>query len=97
VSRGPDVAGGAVRGGAGFGLVGSVIGLAAHYRPVSAAFAICGASWSVYSHIAARGTDVVLPKNTPVEIRFGTHEGSASPVAKGKSFAAEMSNPSNPS
>jgi type IV secretory pathway VirB10-like protein len=77
VDRGPDVAGGAMRGAAGFGLVGSVIGLAAHYRPVSAGFAFYGAGWSVYSHIAARGNDVVFPKNTPMEIRFGTHEGSA--------------------
>lgn len=77
VDRGPDVAGGAVRGGAGFGLVGSVIGMVAHYRPVSAGFAFYGAGWSVYSHIVARGNDVVFPKNTPMEIRFGTHQGTA--------------------
>ena len=61
-----------MRGGAGFGLVGSVIGLVAHYRPISAGFAFYGAGWSVYSHVVARGTDVVFPKNTPMEIRFGT-------------------------
>lgn len=77
LDRGPDVAGGAVRGGAGFGLVGSVVGIVAHYRPVSAGFAFYGAGWSVYSHIVARGNDVVFTKNTPMEIRFGTHEGSA--------------------
>lgn len=75
--QGPDVAGGAVRGAAGLGLVGSVIGLVAHYRPVSACFAFYGAGWSVYTHIAARGNDVVFAKNTPMEIRFGTHEGRA--------------------
>lgn len=75
--QGPDTVGGAVRGGAGFGLVGSVVGFAAHYRPVSAAFAFYGAGWSVYSHVVARGRDVVFAKNTPMEIRFGTHQGPA--------------------
>lgn len=77
--QGPDTAGGAVRGGAGFGLIGSVIGLAAHYRPVSATFAFYGAGWSVYNHFLTRGSDVVFLKNTPMEIRFGTHEGPAAP------------------
>jgi hypothetical protein len=75
--QGPDTVGGAVRGGAGFGLVGSVIGVVAHYRPVSAAFVFYGAGWSVYSHVVARGRDVVFAKNTPMEIRFGTHQGPA--------------------
>lgn len=74
--QGPDVAGGAVRGGAGFGLVGTVVGLAAHYRPVSAAFAFYGAGWSVYTHVMARGRDVVFSKNTPMQIRFGIHQGA---------------------
>jgi hypothetical protein len=77
--QGPDVAGGAVRGGAGLGLVGSVIGIAAHYRPVSAVFAFYGAGWSVYTHVVARGRDVVFNRNTPMEIRFGIHQ-SATPL-----------------
>src|SRR5208337_2420712 len=79
--QGPDVGGGVVRGGAGFGLVGSVVGLIAHYRPVSACFAFYGAGWSVYTHVVARGDDVVFPKNTPMEIRFGIHGGQKSPPA----------------
>ncbi|HEV2176548.1 MAG TPA: hypothetical protein VGW33_05010 [Terriglobia bacterium] len=78
--QGPDVAGGAVRGGVGLGLVGTVIGLVAHYRPVSAAFAFYGAGWSVYTHVVARGNDVIFPKNTPMEIRFGTHQSPAAPA-----------------
>lgn len=77
--QGPDVAGGAIRGGAGFGLVGSVIGMLAHYRPVSAGFAFYGAGISVYTHVVARGNEVVFAKNTPMEIRFGTHAAPASP------------------
>lgn len=76
--QGPDIAGGVVRGGAGFGLVGSVVGLAARWRPVSAVFAFYGAGWTVYSHLIERGTDVVFPLNTPMEILFGNRESSAS-------------------
>jgi hypothetical protein len=76
--QGPDVAGGAIRGGAGFALVGAVIGLAAHYRPVSAGFAFYGAGISVYTHVVARGNEVVFAKNTPMEIKFGTHAGPGS-------------------
>lgn len=79
--QGPDFGGGTIRGGAGFGLVGSVIGLLAHYRPVSACFAFYGAGWSVYTHIVARGKNVVFPKNTAMEIRFATHGGQKSPPA----------------
>jgi hypothetical protein len=73
--QGPDTVGGTLRGGAGFGLVGSLIGLAAHFRPVSTTFAFYGAGWSVYTHFFARGTDVVFAKDTPMEIGFGTHQG----------------------
>jgi hypothetical protein len=86
--QGGDVAGGAVRGGAGFGLVGSVIGLLAHYRPINAGFAFYGAGWSVYTHVAARGSDVVFPKNTPMEIRFGTHADPTPPAAKPEAIPA---------
>jgi type IV secretory pathway VirB10-like protein len=78
--QGPDTLGGSLRGGAGFGLVGSLIGLAAHYRPVSATFAFYGAGWSVYTHFLARGTDVVFAKDTPMEIGFGTHQSLPPPV-----------------
>ena len=95
--QGPDVAGGAVRGGAGFGLVGTLIGLLAHYRPISAGFAFYGAGLSVYFHIVARGNEVVFPKDTEMEIRFGTHESSAAPAAKGHPFVSEISKPTGPS
>ncbi|MGH9453655.1 MAG: hypothetical protein ACRD2O_06750, partial [Terriglobia bacterium] len=94
--QGPDVAGGAVRGGAGFGLVGTVVGLLVHYRPISAGFAFYGAGLSVYSHVVARGNEVVFPKDTEMEIRFGTHESPAAPAAKGQPFVSELSKPTNP-
>jgi hypothetical protein len=96
--RGAEDAGnGAVRGGAGFGLVGTAIGLLAHYRPLSAGFAFYGAGWSVYSHIMARGADVVFPKNTPMEIRFGTHESSTPPPDGKKSLPHLPGKPSKAS
>ena len=90
LQKGPDVAGGAVRGGAGFKLVGTIVGMLAHYRPVSAGFAFYGAGWSVYTKVVSRGNDVVFTKNTPMEIRFGTHEGSTAAGA-GKATPAPQS------
>lgn len=72
--QGGDVAGGAVRGGVGFGLMGSLIAMAARAQPVTAGFAFYGAAMSVYSHLVARGNEVVFTKDTSMEIRFGTHE-----------------------
>lgn len=86
--QGPDVAGGGIRGGAGFGLVGAVVGLAVHYRPVSACFAFYGAGWSVYTHVVARGNEVVFPKNTHMEIRFGAHQSASAPAARRSPFVS---------
>jgi len=83
-SGGSDVAGGAVRGGVGFGLVGSLVAMAARSQALTAGFAFYGAAWSVYSHLMARGSEVVFPKDTAMEIRFGTHEAPASSGGKGK-------------
>ncbi len=79
---GGDLAGGAVRGGFGFGLMGSLVAMAARLQPVTAAFAFYGAAMSIYSRIMARGREVVFPKDTPMMIRFGTHEGRLVPPKK---------------
>jgi hypothetical protein len=95
-NEGPDLGGSAIRGASGFAFLGSVIALAAHYGPLTTGFAIYGAGWSVYSHLLARGADVVFAKNTPMEIRFGTHEGSSAPDSKGQRFVSEVSTASPP-
>jgi hypothetical protein len=41
-------------------------------QPLGMAMGAYGASRSVYSHFIARGSDVVFPKNTALEIRFGS-------------------------
>ena len=61
----------AAAGGSGFRLTGAVISLAAKSNPVSIAFSAYGASASIYSNFLSRGHDVILPKDTPLEIGFG--------------------------
>jgi hypothetical protein len=58
-------------GGSGFRLTGALLSLAVKSTPVSIAFGAYGASASIYSNFLSRGHDVVLPKDTPVEIGFG--------------------------
>ena len=69
----------AVRAGAGasgFGLAGTLIGLASKSNAVSIIFSAYGASASIYSNFLSRGRDVVLPKNVPMEIGLGApHAG----------------------
>jgi hypothetical protein len=86
---GADYGGAGIRGGASLGFAGAVITLLAHSRPVSAGFAFYGAGWAVYSHFVARGVDVVFPKNTPMEIRFGTHDGAA-PASPTNKFISQL-------
>jgi hypothetical protein len=58
-------------GGSGFRLAGALISLAAKSTPVSIAFGAYGASSSIYTNFLSRGRDVVLPKDTSLEIGFG--------------------------
>ncbi len=59
-------------GGSGFRLTGAVLSFAAKSTPVSIVFGAYGASSSVYTNFLKRGRDVVLPKDTPLEIGFGS-------------------------
>jgi hypothetical protein len=74
-AAGPGVR--AAAGGSGMRLTGAVLSLAAKSTPVSMAFGAYGASASIYSNFLSRGRDVVLPKNTPLEIGFGAPHNSA--------------------
>jgi hypothetical protein len=58
-------------GGSGFRLTGALLSLAVKSTPVSMAFGAYGASSSIYTNFLSRGHDVVLPKDTPLEIGFG--------------------------
>ena len=66
-----EMAGPGVRtaaGGAGFRLTGALLSLVAKSTPVSVALGAYGASTSIYANFLSRGHDVVLPKDTPLEI-----------------------------
>ncbi len=65
-------------GGSGFKLIGAVVSLASHSKVFSSTLGIYGAATSVYSHFLSRGKDVVLPKDTPIEITFGRRSHAAS-------------------
>jgi hypothetical protein len=75
VERGTtETAGPGVRtaaGGSGFRLTGALLSLVAKSTPVSVAIGAYGASMSIYANFISRGHDVVLPKDTPLEIGFG--------------------------
>jgi hypothetical protein len=81
VERGTtEVAGPGVRtaaGGSGFRLTGALLSLVAKSMPVSLAFGAYGASTSIYANFLSRGRDVVLPKDTPLEIGFGAPHAKA--------------------
>lgn len=66
-------------GGSGFRLTGALLSLAVKSTPVSIALGAYGASESIYSNFLSRGRDVVLSKDTPLEIGFGNpHPAAAS-------------------
>ncbi|HEV2385827.1 MAG TPA: hypothetical protein VGS20_01100 [Candidatus Acidoferrales bacterium] len=62
-----------VAGGSGFRLIGMALGFAVQSRVLGQVLGFYGAGWSVYSHFLTRGHDVVLAKDTPMEIGFGSH------------------------
>jgi hypothetical protein len=50
------------------------------------AFGAYGASASIYSNFLSRGRDVILPRDTPLEIGFGAPHAPVNPpkAAEGK-------------
>jgi len=67
-SPGARAAGGAN----GFKLVGMALGILVRSRPLGYTMGAYGAGISVYSHFIARGSEVVFPKNTAMEIALAT-------------------------
>jgi len=68
-------------GGSGFGLAGGLITLVARSSPLSIAFGVYGASTSIYTNFLSRGHDVVLPRDTSLEIGFGAPHPSSNPAS----------------
>jgi hypothetical protein len=68
-----------VEGGAGgFRVVGIVLGAVVRSQPLGLAMGALGASRSIYVHFIATGRDVVLPKNTGMEIEISSRPAPAS-------------------
>lgn len=61
----------ALAGGSGYKLVGLALTLAIKSQPLSQWMGFWGAGQSLYLHFIARGQDLILPKDTPMEISFG--------------------------
>lgn len=61
----------ALAGGSGYKLVGLALTLAIKSQPLSQWMGFWGAGRSLYLHFIARGQDLILPKDTPMEISFG--------------------------
>jgi hypothetical protein len=72
-----DSAGRAESGAVGLGLVGTVLAQAS--RSLASGIAVSGAAFSVYSTFLARGDDVVLPANTPLQVSLKSRGGEAQP------------------
>jgi hypothetical protein len=68
-----NAGGRAVAGGVGFGLIGTALGQIS--RPFAVSLGFYGAGWSVYTNLIAPGQEVSFPKDTRIEIRFGTRTG----------------------
>ena len=65
----------------GFKLVGMALGMAVRSRALGYSMGAYGAGMSVYSHFIARGSEVVFPKNTAMQIGIGTRSpGTPAPA-----------------
>jgi hypothetical protein len=67
----------AAGGAGGFKVVGIVIGATVHSHPLAIAMGAFGASRSIYDNFIARGTEVVFPRHTAMEIGVDTRVGGA--------------------
>ena len=70
-----DIGGRAESGAVGLGLIGTLLAQAS--RTLASSIAFTGAGFSVYSNFIARGEDVVLPANTPVNVSLRERGGEA--------------------
>ncbi len=71
-SQGDDPGNRAEGGAGGFRVIGIAMGLAVRSQPLGLTMGAIGAGRSVYTHFLARGRDVVLPKDTSMQIAIGT-------------------------
>lgn len=76
----------AATGGIGFGLIGTAAALSSRFAATGIGF--YGAAWGVYNRFIARGTEVVFPMDTPMEITLGSHSGKPKEPSVERKFTA---------
>lgn len=67
-----DIAGRAESGAVGLGLIGTLV--AQTSRTVASSIAFTGAAYSVYTTFLGRGSEVILPENTPLTVSVGSDQ-----------------------
>jgi hypothetical protein len=77
-----DAGGRAESGAVGLGLVGTLVAQAS--RPLASTIAFTGAAFSIYSTFLARGANVVLRANTPLEVNVAARPGEEGAERMGK-------------
>jgi hypothetical protein len=92
-SGGGDIAHREAGGAGGYKLIGIAMGAAIHSQPLGIAMGAFGASRSIYANFIARGRDVVLPKNTAMDISIGTRTPPAAPAASAVPAETETAKP----
>ena len=80
-SGGGDIAHREAGGAGGYKLIGIAMGAAIHSQPLGMVMGGFGAGRSIYANFIARGHDVVLPKDTAMDISIGTRTTGAAPAA----------------
>lgn len=73
-ARGGDLTNRGLAGGSGFRLVGLIVGATVQSRALGQALGIYGAGWSVYDHFIKSGHNIVLAKDTPMVVAFGSQQ-----------------------
>ncbi|HEV2615137.1 MAG TPA: hypothetical protein VGU63_00860 [Candidatus Acidoferrales bacterium] len=68
-----------VAGGSGYKLIGFALGIGLQSRAFGQVMGFVGAGESFYFHFITRGNDLVLPKDTPIEVSFGQHHRPTGP------------------
>jgi hypothetical protein len=77
VDQGGDPGKTSVAGASGYKLIGFALGVGLQSRAFGQVMGFVGAGESVYFHFITRGNNLVLPKDTPIEISFGQHHRPA--------------------
>ncbi|HVB36151.1 MAG TPA: hypothetical protein VND42_02840 [Candidatus Acidoferrales bacterium] len=75
--RGGDPGKSGVAGGSGYKLIGFALGIGLQSRAFGQVMGFVGAGESVYFHFITRGNNLVLPRDTPIEVSFGQHRRPA--------------------